>query len=181
MISYRLGILPDQTSETEDMSAIDQTKIFYCSRTHSQLSQFVQEVRRVRPRPSPGWIDTETSVSTSGHSCIKHLSLGSRKTLCINPNVSRLGNPIAINERCLELQQPGTAQEKKCPFLPNKDNDALLNDFKDHSLAKIRDIEDFAALGKRLGICPYYATRATVKSSEVIRKTLITPIRIGLS
>lgn len=162
-------MLPDQTSETEDLSPVDQTKIFYCSRTHSQLSQFVQEVRRVRLRPSPGLTDMEASVGNSGYSCIKHLSLGSRKNLCINQNVSRLGNPAAINDRCLELQQPGTAQEQKCPFIPNKNNEASLNDFKDHSLAQIRDIEDFAALGKRLGICPYYATRATIKSSEVIK------------
>ena len=174
-------MLPDQTSETEDISPVDQTKIFYCSRTHSQLSQFVQEVRRVRLQPSPGLTDMSTSVDTSGYSCIKHLSLGSRKNLCINPNVSRLGNPTAINDRCLELQQPGIAQEQKCPFIPNKDNEALLNDFRDHSLAQIRDIEDFAALGKRLGICPYYATRATIKSSEVIKKRSITPIGIGLN
>lgn len=163
-------MLPDQTSETEDILTVDQTKIFYCSRTHSQLSQFVQEVRRARSRPSPGLTDMETPGGTSAYSCVKHLSLGSRKNLCINSNVSRLGNPTAINERCLELQQPGTPQEQKCHFIPNKDNEGLLNDFKDHSLAKIRDIEDFAALGKRLGICPYYATRATIKSSEVIRK-----------
>ena len=162
-------MLPDQTSETEDILPVDQTKIFYCSRTHSQLSQFVQEVRRVRPRSSPGLIEMEALVDTPEHSCVKHLSLASRKNLCINPNVSRLGNPIAINERCLELQQPGTPKEQRCPFIPNKDNEALLDDFNDHSLAKIRDIEDFAMLGKRLGICPYYATRATIKSSEVTK------------
>lgn len=165
---HRLGMLPNQTTETEDTLSVDQTKIFYCSRTHSQLSQFVQEIRRFRPRTSSEPNDPESSVHISGHSCIKHLSLASRKNLCINPHVSKLGNPIAINERCLELQQQGTPQEQKCSYIPNKDNEALLNDFKDHSLAKIRDMEDFALLGKRLGICPYYATRATIQSSEVI-------------
>lgn len=161
-------MVPDQISGTEDILPVDQTKIFYCSRTHSQLSQFVQEIRRARPRPSSWLSDTEASVDTSENSCVKHLSLASRKNLCINPNVSKLGNPVAINERCLELQQQGTPQEQKCSFIPNKNNEALLSDFKDHSLAKIRDIEDFGALGKRLGICPYYATRATIKTSEVI-------------
>lgn len=163
-------MLPDRTSETEEIFPVDQTKIFYCSRTHSQLSQFVQEVRRVRPRTSSGLTDMEASVGISEHSCVKHLSLASRKNLCINPNVTKLGNPIAINERCLELQQQGTPQEQKCPYIPNKFNETLLNDFKDHSLAKIRDIEDFALLGKRLGICPYYSTRAMIESSEVIQE-----------
>ena len=42
-----------------------------------------------------------------------------------------------------------------------------MNDFRDHALAKIRDIEDFGKLGKKIGVCPYYATRAAVKPAEV--------------
>jgi chromosome transmission fidelity protein 1 len=40
-------------------------------------------------------------------------------------------------------------------------------DFQHHALAKIRDIEDLGVLGKKLGVCPYYATRPAVKPSEV--------------
>ena len=98
---------------------------------------------------------------------VKHLPLGSRKNLCINSKVSQLGNLPAINERCLELQQPDTAKDHKCPFIPSKENETLVNDFRDHTLAKIRDIEDLGKLGKKIGICPYYASRATIKSSEV--------------
>ena len=98
---------------------------------------------------------------------VKHLPLGSRKNLCINPKVSRLASAPAINERCLELQQPDTSKDHKCPFLPNKENETLVNEFRDHTLAKIRDIEDLGTLGKQIGICPYYASRATIKSSEV--------------
>lgn len=156
--------------EEEEME--DELKIFYCSRTHSQLSQFINELRRVRLTPIVMTGELEPSeqfhapeVAREGD--IKHLTLGSRRNLCINPKVASLRNATAINEKCLELQRPGTPAEHKCPYLPNKENEALVNDFRDHVLASIRDIEDLPDLGKRLGICPYYASRSIIKPSEV--------------
>jgi hypothetical protein len=61
----------------------------------------------------------------------------------------------------------GTPADSKCSYLPTKENEALVNSFRDHALARIRDIEDLSILGKKLGICPYYATRSTIKPSEV--------------
>jgi chromosome transmission fidelity protein 1 len=98
---------------------------------------------------------------------VKYLTLGSRKNLCINPKVAALGSAAAINERCLELQRPGVSSECKCPFMPTKETEALTNDFRDHALAKIRDIEDLASLGKKMGICPYYASRPATRYCEV--------------
>ena len=63
-------------------------QIFYCSRTHSQLAQFVREVQK-----SP--FNDSTRV----------VSLGSRQNLCINDDVKRLKNINKINDRCLELQK----------------------------------------------------------------------------
>ena len=84
-----------------DLELPDEIKIFYCSRTHSQLTQFVNELKRVTMPPT---IPLEVD-ELEGE--IKHLSLGSRKNLCINTKVQKLGNVNAINERCLELQQSG--------------------------------------------------------------------------
>lgn len=61
-------------------------RIYYCSRTHTQLAQVVEEIRR-----------TEYGQRVS---CI---SLGSRQQLCVNPDVKRLGSLVHINERCLEM------------------------------------------------------------------------------
>ncbi|RPA98864.1 DNA repair helicase [Choiromyces venosus 120613-1] len=137
--------------------------IFYCSRTHSQLTQFINELRRVTfPPPFPEEEDLALKEE------VKHLSLGSRKNLCINPKVTKLGSPTAINERCLELQRSGTSEASRCEFLPGKDDQVVVRDFRDHTLAKIRDIEDLASLGKKMGVCPYYASRPTIKPSEEI-------------
>lgn len=153
--------------------APDETKIFFCSRTHSQLTQFSSELRRVRiPTAITSEANTESADEDSLTEDVKHITLGSRKNLCINPKVNRLGSSTAINERCMDLQQPGTSPECKCAFLPNKDNEALVTEFRDHALAKVRDIEDLGLLGGRLGICPYYASRPATKYCEVRRQNL---------
>ena len=169
-LMQKLGLITKPLpGQEEDSTVTDEIKIFYCSRTHSQLSQFTNELRRVKitQGAGPGCAEEVPSPVWPVAEEIKHLSLGSRKNLCVNPQVSRLGNSTAINERCLELQQPKTPPALKCPFLPNKENETLVNDFRDHTLAKIRDIEDLGLLGKKLGICPYYASRSAIKPSEV--------------
>ncbi|KAI9740815.1 MAG: ATP-dependent DNA helicase chl1 [Claussenomyces sp. TS43310] len=157
--------------KVEDEDVKEETKIFYCSRTHSQLTQFINELRRVKIPAAlplldlPGDSGTEVALEDEE---FKHLTLGSRKNLCINPSVSKLSSVTAINERCQELQQSSTPKDKKCVFLPNKENQPLVNEFRDHTLASIRDIEELGALGKQIGICPYYASRDTIKPSEMV-------------
>ncbi|KAE9369378.1 DNA repair helicase [Stipitochalara longipes BDJ] len=152
------------TANEEDDEVEDEIKIFYCSRTHSQLTQFINELRR--PKFPPAIPDDSTKDTDIED--LKHLTLGSRKNLCINPSVNKLNSLTAINERCSELQQSSTAKEHKCSFLPNKENQPLVNTFRDHALASIRDIEDMGALGKEIGICPYYASRAAIKPAEIV-------------
>lgn len=57
-------------------------KIYFCSRTHSQLSQFVREVQKTV-------FGEDTRV----------VSLASRQNLCINEAVSKLHNMSLINDR----------------------------------------------------------------------------------
>ncbi|KAF5870722.1 putative atp-dependent rna helicase chl1 protein [Botrytis fragariae] len=151
--------------EDEDEEPDDEMKIFYCSRTHSQLTQFINELRRVEFPPS---IPPSDEKKEPLHEHLKHLTLGSRKNLCINPKVNKLNSVTAINERCAELQQSSTPKEQKCPHLPNQDNKPLVNTFRDHTLATIRDIEDMGSLGKEISICPYYASRAAIKPAEIV-------------
>ncbi|KAJ5999187.1 hypothetical protein N7451_006997 [Penicillium sp. IBT 35674x] len=161
------GKLSTQGQDEEDENTV---KIFYCSRTHSQLSQFAGELRRVAfPSSIPSAPDSEDQDDLSKlEERIKHLSLGSRKNLCINPKVQTLENSTAINERCLELQQSGVAADKRCSYLPSKDDEALKLQFRDHALATVKDIEDIGQVGKQIGICPYYASREVIKHSEIV-------------
>jgi len=65
-------------------------QIYYASRTHSQLAQFINELRKT------GYAED-----------IKSVSLGSRKTLCINEDVKKLNSLAKMNDRCLEMQKSG--------------------------------------------------------------------------
>ncbi|KAJ3069610.1 ATP-dependent DNA helicase chl1 [Podochytrium sp. JEL0797] len=130
----------------EDSEPFEELKIFYCSRTHSQLSQFVSELKK-----------TEYVES------VKSLSLGSRKNLCINDEVLRLSSVPRINDKCLDLQKNAS---KKCPFLP-KDKQPMRN-FTDSVHASVRDIEELAALGKSSGVCSYYGSRASISGSQIV-------------
>ncbi|XP_067163533.1 ATP-dependent DNA helicase DDX11 isoform X3 [Apteryx mantelli] len=80
--------------DDDDVEEEHVTKIYYCSRTHSQLSQFVHEVQK-----SPFGKDTRL------------VSLGSRQNLCVNEEVRRLGALQLINDRCMEMQK--NKHEKK--------------------------------------------------------------------
>lgn len=68
----------------------------------------------------------------------------------------------------MELQNSSPSKVQKCLFLPNEENRHLVNTFRDHSLANIRDIEDMYTLGKEISICPYYASRSAIKPAEIV-------------
>lgn len=153
----------DSDTEEQDESNYESVKIYICSRTHSQISQLVHEVER-----SPFSDD------------IRLVSLASRQSYCINPNVNKLGNPALINERCLDLQraskgkttsadQEGRALKKKrsnckCPFMQSKHIEQL----KESALLKIQDVEELVQTGKKINACPYYAARSAVVDAQVI-------------
>ncbi|RXG59350.1 putative ATP-dependent DNA helicase DDX11 [Armadillidium vulgare] len=158
----------EETKEESDSDSDDsddeneRLKIFYCSRTHSQLAQFVREVQRT--------IFSETAQVTS---------LGSRKSFCINENVNYLSSLSMVNERCLDLQtkkksvcsavESGKTLKKQktstgCPFIKQKNIQSL----SDLIISEVKDIEQIVTAGKKLKACPYYATRKSIKDSQLI-------------
>ncbi|XP_071158326.1 ATP-dependent DNA helicase DDX11-like [Mytilus edulis] len=138
------------------------TKIYFCSRTHSQLSQFVREVIK-----SPYGDD------------IRVVSLGSRQNLCINPAVTRLKALSMMNEVCLDLQKnkstprepSGEAAAKKkkkggvsCPYYRQEP----MSDFKNKLLLEAMDMEQIVTAGKQAKACPYYSTRYAIPLAELV-------------
>lgn len=177
----KLGMGKIQAKEEEEDLGADEVKvnlpedtpnilanhaqIYYTSRTHSQLTQFISELRRPTfPASLPSSLINNDHDPESEN--IKHIPLSSRQRLCINPSVSRLGSLAAINDRCSELQQPKS--KDKCQFVPNSDNLSLTHQFRDNALATLPDIEDLYGLGKKYQVCPYYASRTAVPGAEII-------------
>jgi len=138
------GILPNDDDSDEEP---DKTKIFYCSRTHSQLAQVVGEVKKTK----------------FGHDLMT-VSLGSRKNLCVNPQVNSLKGIARINDKCMDLQK-SKAKEGGCPWHQPSQSLAA---YRDAALAKVQDIEDLVQLGKNTRTCPYYGTRNAIRSAELV-------------
>ncbi|XP_022086709.1 ATP-dependent DNA helicase DDX11-like [Acanthaster planci] len=154
----------DSEEEEEEEGEPHVTKIFYCSRTHSQLSQFVHEVQK-----SPFGETT------------KVVTLGSRQNLCINEAVKKLKSLSLINDRCLEMQKkkkekmrdkdgdPGKSKRKKeatsgCPFYAASQMDS----FKDRAVVEVLDLEQLLKVGRELKACPYYGTRYAIPGAELV-------------
>lgn len=63
------------------------SQVYYCSRTHSQLAQFVREVQK-----------------TKFGDDVRLVSIGSRANMCINESVRRLASNSLMNERCAKTR-----------------------------------------------------------------------------
>ncbi|KAI7752038.1 hypothetical protein M8C21_009219, partial [Ambrosia artemisiifolia] len=117
--------------------------IVYTSRTHSQIRQVVQELKRTVYRP-------------------KMVVLGSREQLCIHPDVSLLHGKAQTNA-CHHLCQKRT--KRYCTHYPRvsefvKNNPGL----GDEPI----DIEDLVNIGKNNGPCPYYMSRELHKVVDIL-------------
>lgn len=149
----------NQRHKLPDDTIVQDIKIIFASRTHSQLSQFSSQLKLP---------EFPSSLSVKQH--LKYVPLGSRKQLCIHEKVSKIKDATLMNEACLDLQK-STEASKCCHFYPSpKDStkQAKSIEFKDRVFTHIHDIEDLPELGKRLGTCPYYALRKGIPSAEVI-------------
>jgi chromosome transmission fidelity protein 1 len=123
-------------------------KVFYCSRTHSQLAQVMTELRKTT-------YFREQELA---------LTVGSRKNLCINPKVVQAASFDAINDLCQETLESETG----CPFY-NRAKHAAFGEFlrfseEQHSL----DFEDMARMGRGSGCCSYFASRYLVNPASFV-------------
>ncbi|XP_067944585.1 ATP-dependent DNA helicase DDX11-like isoform X2 [Watersipora subatra] len=139
--------LQDAESDEEE-EEVHVTKIYFCSRTHSQLSQFVGEVKKSPYRDS-------TLLVT----------LGSRQGMCINQQVTKLGSLNLINDRCKELLKTSSKKgATSCPYY----NTTRMNHLTDIALSDVRDIEDLVIKGRKVKACPYYAARRAIPAAQFV-------------
>lgn len=145
-------------------------KVIYAARTHSQLTQFIGELKR-----------------THWGKDAKVVALGSRSLLCSNNDVlfsstsnketSRRGE-AEITELCLDMQKSNKVRQKpksSCPYLASSE---AISTLALHSLVRPTDIEDVAKLGKASHSCSYYASREALNAAEVVvlpYNTLLSP------
>ncbi|NXM36424.1 RTEL1 helicase, partial [Oxyruncus cristatus] len=117
----------------------DVPKIIYASRTHSQLTQVINELKNtVYPKI-----------------CV----LGSREQLCINPEVKRQeSNHMQIYMCRMKVMT------RTCHFYNNVEEKST-----EKGLANsIMDIEDLVKNGNKHRACPYYLSRSLKQQADII-------------
>lgn len=121
-------------------SFLEAPRILYSSRTHSQLSQAVQELKNTIYRP-------KVSI------------IGSREQLCVNNDVLKQETNSAKVHMCR-----AKVQARTCHFFNNLDANKANKDFTQ----SILDIEDLVELGQRHRVCPYYMARELKTTADII-------------
>lgn len=152
-----------RTGKGAAIGAPPKTRIYFCSRTHSQLSQVVREFHKIK-----------------GMEDIAMVAVASRQVLCINESVKKMPTATAVTEKCMDLQrkankrsahdaQQGRNSKKEgagCPYLQEKDTQ--ISDLGKKLLAQAMEIEEVVDSGMRKGACPYYSSRKAVESADVV-------------
>ncbi|NWX17252.1 RTEL1 helicase, partial [Aegotheles bennettii] len=118
----------------------DVPKIIYASRTHSQLTQVINELKNTVYRP-------------------KICVLGSREQLCIHPEVKRQeSNHMQIYMCRMKV----TA--RACHFYNNVEEKSTEKEL----IEPIMDIEDLVKNGNKHRACPYYLSRSLKQQADII-------------
>ncbi|CAN8067289.1 unnamed protein product [Agarophyton chilense] len=163
-------LFSDSEDETENgwlrAQRSSNSKIIFATRTHSQLTQFVDELRKTKFGGNATKLDVADEQLP-----FSVIVFGSRKQFCIHEQVHALSSAAAISERCQELtesaEQPTVVKRKRtknlCPF-KNQKAEAIL---RDKGMTQIHTIEELAKAGKEIGACPYFATRQALDTGEV--------------
>uniref|UniRef100_A0A8C2T1Y0 Regulator of telomere elongation helicase 1 n=1 Tax=Coturnix japonica TaxID=93934 RepID=A0A8C2T1Y0_COTJA len=118
----------------------DIPKIIYASRTHSQLTQVINELKNTVYRP-------KISV------------LGSREQLCINPEVKRQESNHMQIYMCRKK-----VMARACHFYNNVEEKSTEKGLMD----SIMDIEDLVKNGSKHRACPYYLSRSLKQQADII-------------
>ncbi|NXK81444.1 RTEL1 helicase, partial [Amazona guildingii] len=118
----------------------DIPKIIYASRTHSQLTQVINELKNTVYRPKM---------------CI----LGSRDQLCIHPEVKRMESNHMQIYMCRKK-----VMTRACHFYNNVEEKSTEKEL----MNSIMDIEDLVKCGNKLRACPYYLSRSLKQQADII-------------
>ncbi|KAG9291789.1 hypothetical protein G9A89_012074 [Geosiphon pyriformis] len=125
--------------------------IYYASRTHSQLSQAINELKKSDYRHN--FLDCYRIPFP--RMCI----LGSREQMCINPLVTKVSSNAARTALCRDK-----VKKNQCQYIKGVEAVKILPEFD----GEILDIEDLVAFGSRKVACPYYLSKENQNTAEII-------------
>ncbi|KAL0491908.1 Fanconi anemia group J protein [Acrasis kona] len=117
-------------------------KIFYGTRTHTQIKQVVRELKKTSYRPQI---------------CI----LGSRDQYCVNESVQN--KKLNKKEECDRLKD-----HNKCVYHRNYNSLVDSPSIRPGGSHEVWDVEDLVDMGHEQNACPYFASREIYKKAELV-------------
>ncbi|XP_975038.1 regulator of telomere elongation helicase 1 homolog [Tribolium castaneum] len=131
-----------QPKKCDDSPPITLPRIIYASRTHTQLSQAMQEMKR------------------TAYNHLKACVLGSRDQMCIDPEVIQEKNASFKVNLCR-----AKVKRKQCKYYQRIERASHVPPVSD---LNIIDIEDVVKLGRECDFCPYHMARELKNRSDVV-------------
>lgn len=134
-------------------------KIFFCSRTHSQLAQAVKELKSC----------PESYMETiPGSTRLKSCVLAAKRMLCVNEDVN--DEPALVNEKCQELriqkERRRTAgdmeDEGGCPY-----NQTSFISLRARA-PQVWDIEDITKEASTCDECAYFFSKSELETAHIV-------------
>lgn len=119
-------------------------KIYYATRTHSQIAQIVAELARTSYKP-------------------QSVVLGSREHYCVNKKVKKSGN---VNEECKRLMDVSAGGDGRGCFYAGQAASKLASVAKNHP--DPLDIEDLVKMGAKKRGCAYFASKMMAESADIV-------------
>ena len=140
-------------------------QIFFCTRTHSQISQIINEEKIIFD-----YYYKNSSLFNHKKFPFSFTFIGSRKQLCINKKINNNINLLnKINTLCREINDK---KETRCAYKKFMYDDLLNENSKnficEEIKTEIKDIEDLLKFGEDFNICPYYASHIAINSSQFV-------------
>ncbi len=170
----------DDAESSSTLSVLNESattmRIFYTSRTHSQLKQFCDELRKT------GFFCKTPSVVLSEADMFSNpqvwtASLGARSNLCVVESVRSLSSATAVNDACQQRRESkGGCECNKQDAVAALAAECLTNG--------LIDVEELFKRGQRRNTCAYYASRLLSKQCDLIvlpyQMLLHEPTRVAL-
>eukprot|EP00002_Diphylleia_rotans_P000223 TRINITY_DN10114_c0_g1_i1.p1 TRINITY_DN10114_c0_g1~~TRINITY_DN10114_c0_g1_i1.p1 ORF type:complete len:548 (+),score=68.82 TRINITY_DN10114_c0_g1_i1:68-1711(+) len=128
----------DRTALTEQ-SGLKIPRIIYATRTHSQLSQVVQELKRCAYKP---------------RMCV----LGSRAQFCIHQDISKLNGTVQ------SIACRSAVSNRSCQY-----SLSVSDYSQDPAISTgVNDLEDLIKFGKEKRVCPFLISRELLETAEIV-------------
>ncbi len=134
-------------------------RVYYTSRTHSQLAQFCDELKKT------GFYCRGAAAASVEETLSKpqvwSVALGSRAALCVVEAVRGAGSQAAISDACRNKRESkGGCECNKAEAVEALAVECLANG--------LVDVEELYKRGLRRGACSYYASRQLMRQCDVV-------------